>query len=891
MKIMKSISLVATLVVTLVLLSGTALAFTEGSGTEPDPYHIYDATDLKNINTVSNLSRHYILMDDVEITDSTWYAIGNNSSRFTGSFDGNGYTITFSNSSGITFERTGSSSSADGRGLFGNLGGSSKLENVMIIVAADLTGTGHNSGVLLGHANGTSSVKPTIINCSVVATESGGSLSVTTLYQYKTGALIGTLNNSTVQNSYSNLDISNSKGEAGGLVGFANNATIEQSYAFGDVKSDYDAGGLVGNISNTTISNSYALGDVTSSNEAGGLIGIMTYSNISKSYAHGDVKSPYASGGLIGNSTRSNISESYASGNVTTTSQTYYAGGLVGNTRDYTNITNCYATGSVTANNRYAGGLATVNGGNVKITNSYSIGLVSATTSSGLAYAYSSYYNPTVTNSFYDTTTSGKSDDNGNGTPMVTADMMQNSTFSTWDISNEEFGDTVWYIYEGETYPQLTAFHQPETISAATTTDLKHIGSNEIRKDFNDETKAWTLNANYILDGNIDMDGVSITPIGTSSAPFTGTFTGSEDFAFAISNLVIDESGDNVGLFGYTEDAEFSNIHLIDASVSGNMNVGTLIGRAAGTTEISQSFATGTVNAAANHAGGLVGNFADGFISQCYTDVDVTAGTTEAGGLVGVMRGGSIFESYATGGIEAATEVAGGLIGEYAATTDLTIENSFALNEFVNSPADAGRVIGIILTGADFYPISVYAWDAMENADGDFESADAVNGDDITSEDVWNTFDDSGSVWSSFDVSVWELGTSDVFLLPVFSFFLNDWVDDLPGDASHLIPEDEVDEGTTKKGSGGSGTGSATVVNSTSTTTPSTSDSGSSSGSADAQDPITNAPQGETDGNQGFGTSVDDGESGSRTTLVGLLIVGFIVVVLAVALFVKGRKF
>jgi hypothetical protein len=175
-------------------------------------------------------------------------------------------------------------------------------------------------------------------------------------------------------------------------------------------------GGLVGKNSGT-ITNSYATGSVTGKHYVGGLVG-MNMGTITNSNATGSVTSNYYhAGGLVGwNEDMATITNSYATGSVT---GSISAGGLVGT--NVGTITNSYATGSVTSN-AYVGGLVGAN-----------------------------YYGDDdgiVTNSYYDTETSGQSD-TGKGEPKTTVEMMTELTFVDWDFIN------IWGINEGVNYPYL----------------------------------------------------------------------------------------------------------------------------------------------------------------------------------------------------------------------------------------------------------------------------------------------------------------------------------------------------------------------------------------------------------------------------------------------------
>ena len=57
------------------------------------------------------------------------------------------------------------------------------------------------------------------------------------------------------------------------------------------------------------------------------------------------------------------------------------------------------------------------------------------------------------------------------------------------------------------------------------------------------------MSAYYKLGVNIDLTDFEFTPIGSQAAPFTGNIDGT---GYTITNLTYDnESGENVGLFGY----------------------------------------------------------------------------------------------------------------------------------------------------------------------------------------------------------------------------------------------------------------------------------------------------------------------------------------------------
>ena len=126
------------------------------------------------------------------------------------------------------------------------------------------------------------------------------------------------------------------------------------------------------------------------------------------------------------------------------------AGGLVGTISNST-ITNSYAACSVTGS--YAGGLVGGMGGTSSITNSYTAGSVTGTYFSG-GLVGNKLEGSTVTASYYNSQTSGKSDNDGRGEPKTSSQLVQKATFSGWNFTQ---GTGDWDISEGISYPYLRA--------------------------------------------------------------------------------------------------------------------------------------------------------------------------------------------------------------------------------------------------------------------------------------------------------------------------------------------------------------------------------------------------------------------------------------------------
>ncbi|QIK38534.1 filamentous hemagglutinin N-terminal domain-containing protein [Caldichromatium japonicum] len=262
--------------------------------------------------------------------------------------------------------------------------------------------------------------------------------------------------------------------EVGGLVGYNfNSSTITDSYATGAVSGAGPVGGLVGrNYNSSTVTHSYATGAVTGSSNVGGLVGVNNQSStITHSYATGDVTGSGSNvGGLVGvNNISSTITHSYATGDVTGSGSN--VGGLVGVNNISSTITHSYATGAVTGSD-YVGGLVGQNYYST-VTHSYATGAVTGSDYVGGLVGYNA---GAVTDSFWDTTTTGQSASAG-GTGLTTAQMKQLATFSGWGIDDDGGTGKVWRIYEGDSYPLLRSFLTPLTITSGATVSKTYDGN------------------------------------------------------------------------------------------------------------------------------------------------------------------------------------------------------------------------------------------------------------------------------------------------------------------------------------------------------------------------------------------------------------------------------
>ena len=158
----------------------------------------------------------------------------------------------------------------------------------------------------------------------------------------------------------------------------------------------------------------------------------------------------------------------------------------------------------------------------------------------------------------------------------------------------------------------------------------------------------------FILTADIDLAGVTLTPVGNTTTSFMGILDGDNHI---IRNVSMNAPAiDSIGLFGHVSSLTFvvsgviKNLGVESANITGRWYVGALAGQNYGV--IINCHATGTVSGGERYVGGLVGcNVPKEPMTHCYTTCDVigTANSYCVGGLIGT--GGGAINCYATGNV------------------------------------------------------------------------------------------------------------------------------------------------------------------------------------------------------------------------------------------------
>ncbi len=264
-------------------------------------YTVTSAEGLKNIAKLVNeewkLGINITLTSDINLSGIDWTPIGTGYfNSYTGTFDGNGKTIT-----GLTV--TGSDQYA---GLFGYIGSGGTVKNVVLegvqIISDNSLG---DAGGVAGYSYGN------IENCSV-----SGSVSISGTNSIA-GGVVGYQTGGSITGCSSSATV-NAGGVAGGVVGLADGgATLTACYATGNVTIEssgtgsYFAGGVVGINTVSTLKACYAWGSVTGSGSGtlyvGGVTGSNDLGTLTACYhAKGTVSGPAGTtGGVAGRNYKS----------------------------------------------------------------------------------------------------------------------------------------------------------------------------------------------------------------------------------------------------------------------------------------------------------------------------------------------------------------------------------------------------------------------------------------------------------------------------------------------------------------------------------------------------------------------------------------------------------
>ena len=619
--------------------------FTDGSGTESDPYQIRTANDLIQLSNSSQYwGDHFIQTADIDLGDPNlpqFTPIGTGSTNpFTGSYNGDGYTI----------------------------------------AGFNITGSSYNTG-LFGYALGTSQFPVRFSNIHLINPVIEAS---TELY---VGALIGyvdwgNITNCTITNAYVH-----GRSYTGTLAGYVRNPSIKNCTCSGTVYGGSSSGGFIGYISGGQIQDCKFDGEVNSPghNNVGGFAGKISTGGIIRCCSKGTVLGGNYTGGFAGY-LYYNVEACYSQCDVTGTDYVGGFSGYVNNRRtSYTYIKNCYAAGTINGINNVGG----------------MIGYCSPNETEEMIDFVGCFWNAEINPELPGIGNHTDLDLIGG----TTANMQRESTYAEpgWDFYEDspDGYEGTWLLTEEE-YPHLTW----ETISfrypgKGTSEDPYLLSTKE--HIFELRNSPDDCNKHFKLTADIDMSGYTFPDaiIAQETHPsFTGVFDGG---GHIISNItIITENIHGCGFFGLigepSENDEnavvvVKNLGLTDIYVDGKSYIGGLcgcVGRNASPDDaykirIENCFTTGTIKGSVYYVGGLIGQAGLCQIDNCFSSCNVVGDyASEAycfGGFVGSGYGVGIENCFAAGNVSS-YDFAGGFIGLLSSNVGYptsVINNSYAI--------------------------------------------------------------------------------------------------------------------------------------------------------------------------------------------------------------------
>ncbi|WP_456363602.1 fibronectin type III domain-containing protein [Priestia aryabhattai] len=418
---------VITTMLTLFILFPAIGVEAEGNGTTDDPYLISNCIELQNIT--NHLESSYKLTSDIDCSlQSSFEPLSElPNTMFSGSFDGNNFEI-----KNLTINQPSKSAS-----LFGAISG--KVSDLRIesakIYGYNLSGplaTLVSASGIIDNVVASGEVKSPSVHSGMVVNNQGVIKNSRAYLNLESSGYIGgiaAVNNGIITDSYSNSQTNQlgttSQGN-GGLVGYNSSAgTILNSYSRSIIKGvGTETGGVVG-LNYGTVRNSYSNSQITVS---GGYAGGFSGSSV------GLIDSSFAKGTITNTGSTSKCTSGFTADLLSTTTLT----GAIKNSFSHTTVTS--------SGDRVSSfvGCLEKNGADPTILNSYAVGKViaSGTTKGGLV-GYRKTSTGIVTNSFWDTNTTGMST-SPMGTAKTSTQMKTEATYTSagwnltdlWNISN-----------------------------------------------------------------------------------------------------------------------------------------------------------------------------------------------------------------------------------------------------------------------------------------------------------------------------------------------------------------------------------------------------------------------------------------------------------------------
>lgn len=360
---MKIKSIIGILCLSLCLLIAPAAA-AGGDGTSANPYQIETAAELQSIQ--NDLSAHYILMNDIDLTGVTWAPIGSTSASFFGELDGNGYTISNLNLS----------TTIQSAGIFSSLTSGATIID-LTLEDCHVKSTSSRCGTLIGSIIMSSSEhEPAtlqnieLVRCSAITSQSISSNMISAIQTYSVVNIFDcTISECIAESTSSGYSANIVSSIASDSTVQILNTIVEYSHSKANI---YDVSNIVGVCSDSSliIENSEVISCISESvngNYVANVLALCTdagsvsIKNTIVSNCIAKSLSGYQVAGFIASSL--NSGSSIAASNCTIKESTiianYYAGGIAGRVQSGTTgvFTDCEITACSILANTYAAGV------------------------------------------------------------------------------------------------------------------------------------------------------------------------------------------------------------------------------------------------------------------------------------------------------------------------------------------------------------------------------------------------------------------------------------------------------------------------------------------------------------------------------------------------------
>jgi hypothetical protein len=656
--------------------------------------------------TAGALDQNYILVNDIDLSDAASWdngagftPIASLDAPFTGSFDGDGYTL-----SGLTINNA----DKEYLGFFAALGSGAVVSN-LTMQNNSITGNNY-SAVLAASADGAS-----ISNCHITGTSnvSGGSdvslliaLAVDTDITDCTvsgqiegisrlGGIAGSFDLGAINRCGAAVQILDGGSNVGGLVGRGDDLDITQSYATGSIAASGHAGGLIGYLYITAsatfyLSDCYSRVETVGSSFVGGLGGRIVVSGssdlaIARCYATGLVGGDSRVGAAVGYLDNDAIvSASYW--NTTTSGQSVAVGtglqsGFSGLSDSNMKKEASYAAWDFTSVWRIVedesypylaweespGAAPGISGFEILSADFDSVNLTAMINANGSPTTY--YYRYGLSPEQMFNVSSPQFFGDGS------APLPVSSVVSNLDENSLYYIRLVAENSNGRSESEIVTFHTTPFYSMPTSGNGDPANPWEIS---NLDELAWMMTQSERWGDSFELvadlaigtetaswfSGLGFSPIGTyPTMPFTGQFNGND---YTIDGLTIARPGsDYIAFFGYLQNATVRDIHFTGASVSGNDDTAGLVAFVSASLIDNVSF-SGNITGGRD-AAGLVALANDGTTDIFEASVEVNVQASVGGYVAGIIAQAydpvNIFACSASGSIDAVNANVGGLAG------------------------------------------------------------------------------------------------------------------------------------------------------------------------------------------------------------------------------------